>query len=187
MERKLYRSRSDRMISGVCGGLADYLQFDPTLVRVIVVLLAAVTQGGVLVAYLIMTVVVPEEPLEGPGAAAPAAMPVATEDQGGIAMSDTDNQVAGTDASDTAGIGTSPVAPQAAMPSGAQTAWTPAPAPVPEKARRRGRGVGFGVALVLIGLLLLVNEFVPGVDLWRFWPLIIVAIGLSAVFKGVRR
>ena len=64
MDRKLYRSRQDRMVAGVCGGLAAYLDVDPTLVRVATVLLAALTQGAVLVAYVVMAIVVPEDPAE---------------------------------------------------------------------------------------------------------------------------
>lgn len=61
--RKLYRSRSDRIIAGVCGGLADYFSIDSTLMRVIYVVLFLIT-GVVplIVAYLIMWVLVPEHP-----------------------------------------------------------------------------------------------------------------------------
>lgn len=59
--KRLYRSRKDRMIAGVCGGLANYIGIDPTLVRLLFVLgLFAV--GGTFLAYIIMMVVVPEEP-----------------------------------------------------------------------------------------------------------------------------
>ncbi|HZL07094.1 MAG TPA: PspC domain-containing protein, partial [Coriobacteriia bacterium] len=70
MEKRLYRSRSDRVVAGVCGGLGAYFEIDPTLVRAAVVVLGLVTQGSILIAYLIMAVVVPEEPVFE-GAAAP--------------------------------------------------------------------------------------------------------------------
>ena len=60
--RKLYRSRKDRMISGVCGGLGEFFGIDPTLIRVIFVLLV-IFGGSGLVIYLIMLLVVPEESL----------------------------------------------------------------------------------------------------------------------------
>jgi phage shock protein C len=53
--RKLYRSRSTRMIAGVCGGLADYFNIDATLVRVLFLLLA-VFGGTGLVIYLVMCI-----------------------------------------------------------------------------------------------------------------------------------
>ena len=57
--RKLYRSRSQRMIAGVCGGLADYFDIDATLVRVLFLLLA-VFGGTGLVIYIVMWVIVPD-------------------------------------------------------------------------------------------------------------------------------
>jgi len=63
--KRLYRSRDDRVIGGVCGGLAKYLTMDPTVVRLIFVLLALAGGPGILI-YLIMLIVVPEEPLAPP-------------------------------------------------------------------------------------------------------------------------
>jgi len=63
--RRLYRSRSDRMISGVAGGLGEYLNIDATIVRLLFVFFALAGGPGLLV-YLVMLLVVPEEPLEGP-------------------------------------------------------------------------------------------------------------------------
>ena len=57
--RKLYRSRSQRMIAGVCGGLSDYFNIDATLVRVLFLLLA-VFGGTGLVIYIVMWVIVPD-------------------------------------------------------------------------------------------------------------------------------
>ena len=61
--KTLYRSRRDRIICGVCRGLADYFEIDPVLMRIIVVLVTVFT-GIVpgIVAYLILCAVVPEEP-----------------------------------------------------------------------------------------------------------------------------
>ncbi|MEJ2757827.1 MAG: PspC domain-containing protein, partial [Anaerolineales bacterium] len=63
--RKLYRSRSDRMVAGVAGGLGEYLNIDPTIVRLLFVLFALAGGPGLLV-YIIMLLVVPEEPLDSP-------------------------------------------------------------------------------------------------------------------------
>ena len=60
MRQRLYRSRSDVMLGGVCGGLADYLGLDPTLVRLFFVLLAMGTGIGVFL-YILMWIVVPVE------------------------------------------------------------------------------------------------------------------------------
>ena len=61
MEKKLYRSRTDKKICGVCGGLAKYLNMDPTIVRLLVVLLTLFVGGG-LIAYIICALIMPEEP-----------------------------------------------------------------------------------------------------------------------------
>jgi phage shock protein C len=59
--RKLYRSRTDRKLAGVCGGLAQYLNADVTLIRVLFVVLALLGGPG-LVMYLVLWIIVPEEP-----------------------------------------------------------------------------------------------------------------------------
>lgn len=60
--RKLYRSRTDRKVAGVCGGLGEYFNVDPTLIRVLFVL-AALPGGPGLVLYIVLALVMPEEPL----------------------------------------------------------------------------------------------------------------------------
>ena len=59
--KKLYRSRKDKMLGGVAGGLAEYFDIDPTIVRIIFVVTLFIGGGGFL-AYIIMWIVVPEEP-----------------------------------------------------------------------------------------------------------------------------
>ena len=63
--RRLYRSRDDRMIAGVAAGLAKYLNMDPTIVRLLFVFFALAGGPGA-VAYLVMALVVPEEPFDVP-------------------------------------------------------------------------------------------------------------------------
>lgn len=62
MNKKLYRSRNDRMLAGVAGGLAEYFGIDPVLMRVIFILVFFLGGGGLL-AYIILWIVVPEEQL----------------------------------------------------------------------------------------------------------------------------
>ena len=68
--RRLYRSRSNRMIGGVCGGLAANFNVDPTLVRVLTVA-SLILPGPQVLAYVVAWVLMPEEPAatDGPGAA----------------------------------------------------------------------------------------------------------------------
>jgi phage shock protein C len=60
MMRRLYRSRQERMLGGVCGGLGTYLGIDPTLIRIFFVLLVFGQGAGILI-YLILWVLVPVE------------------------------------------------------------------------------------------------------------------------------
>ncbi|MGQ9888553.1 MAG: PspC domain-containing protein [Aggregatilineales bacterium] len=59
--KRLYRSRTDRQLAGVCGGLGDYLGIDSTLVRIAFIVLALFSGPGLLL-YLILAIVVPDEP-----------------------------------------------------------------------------------------------------------------------------
>lgn len=58
--KRLTKSRTDRQLCGVCGGFAEYLNLDPTVVRLICVLLAIAAGGGV-IAYLVAALIMPEE------------------------------------------------------------------------------------------------------------------------------
>lgn len=58
--KKLYRSHQDRMIAGVCGGLGEYFNVDSTLIRLLFVFGFFATGSGLLWAYLIMMIIVPE-------------------------------------------------------------------------------------------------------------------------------
>jgi len=63
--KKLYRSQNNKMISGVCGGIADYFEIDPTLIRIIVIAIALF--GGVgLLAYIAAIFIIPTNPNEVP-------------------------------------------------------------------------------------------------------------------------
>ncbi|MDF2844394.1 MAG: DNA-binding transcriptional activator PspC [Herbinix sp.] len=59
--KKLYRSTSDKMISGVCGGLANYLNIDATVIRLLWVVLG-LTAGFGIIAYIIAAIIIPSQP-----------------------------------------------------------------------------------------------------------------------------
>ncbi len=59
--KQLTRSASNRMIAGVCAGLGEYLGIDPTIVRLLTVLAFFTGFGGIVLVYLIMALVVPEQ------------------------------------------------------------------------------------------------------------------------------
>ena len=59
--RKLYRSRTNRQVAGVCGGLAEHFNLDATLLRVLFVVLAVLGGSGIVI-YVAMWIIVPQEP-----------------------------------------------------------------------------------------------------------------------------
>jgi phage shock protein C len=60
-EKKLYKSAKNKVISGVCGGLGEYFNVDPTLVRLAVVALSIFAGGGLL-AYIVALIIIPDAP-----------------------------------------------------------------------------------------------------------------------------
>jgi phage shock protein C len=164
MNRRLYRSRRDSVLGGVCGGVAEYLEVDPSIVRIIWVVLAVVTGGLFLLLYIVMWIVVPEG-----AAAAPPAMGVAPP-PGADAIP----------ASSTPEDGTPP--PSAAPPA---QAWQGQQ----ETVRRAGSGgpVVVGLALIGLGIWFLVNEYLPAFDRDLVWPAALVILGIALLVISLRR
>ena len=61
--KRIYRSTTDRKIAGVCAGLAEYLDTDPTIVRIVMAVLTACWGTGILV-YILAAIIIPEKPRE---------------------------------------------------------------------------------------------------------------------------
>ncbi|MGI5992174.1 MAG: PspC domain-containing protein [Methanosarcina sp.] len=59
---KLYRSKKNRIIAGVCGGIGEHFNIDPTLVRLLWLLISVMSAGSGVVAYVIAWIIIPEEP-----------------------------------------------------------------------------------------------------------------------------
>ncbi|MBE6916402.1 MAG: PspC domain-containing protein [Ruminococcaceae bacterium] len=64
MEKKLYRSKTDQKIAGVCAGLAKYINIDVTIVRLIWAIVGVCAVGTGIIAYLICALIIPEEPAQ---------------------------------------------------------------------------------------------------------------------------
>ncbi len=60
--KQLTRSTTNRMIAGICAGIGEYSNIDPTVIRLLAVLLFFLTGPGVVIAYIIMAIVIPEAP-----------------------------------------------------------------------------------------------------------------------------
>lgn len=62
MKKRLYKSNQDKMLDGVCGGIAEYFDLDPTVIRLAWVVFCAMGGSGIL-AYIIAAIVIPRNPV----------------------------------------------------------------------------------------------------------------------------
>lgn len=162
MARRFYRSHSEKMVFGVCGGLAEYFQVDVVLVRLAFVLLAV--SGGVgLIAYVILAVITPR--------AGTAATPGETVRENIQEIRTTAEEMASEIQS---GFGKERGKGEKAEEDEVKGY------------RQRNAYLG-GLILIVAGLLFLLGNF--GLFTWfewrLFWPVILIAIGLLII--GSRR
>jgi phage shock protein PspC (stress-responsive transcriptional regulator) len=187
MNRRLYRSRTDSVLGGVAGGVAEYLDVDPSIVRIVWAVLAIVTGGIFFVLYIVMWIVVPEgiQVPRGPYQPGPGAMPGWTPPEGqAAAMPPAEGGAApaGTDAG-------APAPATGEQPAG----WTAYSAPEggygAAPARRRGSNGAmiFGLVLVVLGVWFLIDQYVPGIDSDLLWPIALVILGAALLFVSMRR
>lgn len=59
--KRLYKSSFNRMICGVCGGIAEYFNIDPSLIRLAAVLVACISFGTGLLAYIVLSIILPND------------------------------------------------------------------------------------------------------------------------------
>ena len=156
MEKKLYRSRSDRMIWGVCGGLAKYFDIDPTIVRIIAVLSIFISGAGIL-AYIILAIVIP---LEGTKTAEPKETLKENVEEIKKTAGELGREIQSTLHGE----------------EGESEEQT--------KVRHRRRNL-FGIIIIIIGVIFLLGSFdLFWWFRWVYlWPLIIIAIGVLIVIR----
>jgi phage shock protein PspC (stress-responsive transcriptional regulator) len=166
---RLYRSRDDRVIAGVAGGVAELLDADPSIIRVVWALLIFLTGGLALIVYIVMAIVVPERPDRVGGGPSVAST-------GGAAAGGT-------------GAASWPRGPAEegswVAPDGSHV---PSAAGPPAGASRRrgsrdraGGGLVAGILLILIGGFLLIRQLVPSIDLGFWWPTVAIGLGIVLV------
>jgi phage shock protein C len=162
---RLYRSRDDRMLAGVAGGLAELWGADPSLVRVIWALLVVFTGGVALIVYIVMALVVPEEPDLAPGAS---------------------NQFAAAPPPGAAEGWTPPPDPRAARQAAREARAAARHAAGYDRSTFPAATI-LGGFLVILGVFLLARTYLPQIDFDWFWPLVLVAIGAFLIISAVRR
>lgn len=170
MTNRLYRSRKNRVFGGVASGLAEYLNIDPILVRIIFVISTAFNGIGLL-AYIILWIVVPEAPLMTANYGSPSQ------------NSNTDNSTSGT------ADGSNPNEDQSyntENPEMDSSQFNFQQQFEQKKSSNTGRLVG-GSILIGIGLILLSESFFPFFDFVDLFPLILVGVGAGLIINSVRK
>ena len=195
MADRLYRSRDDRMLAGVAGGLARVMDADPSIIRVVWVVVTVLSGGLALLVYVVMAIVVPEAPdgwdaqrTADPAAAAPRE-PVPAG--GWRAPDGTVVPFAGTPPGPgpSAAIGTGPaIGPAAGDPNAPASQSPAAGAWIAPRSSGDGRRAGaiIGLILILLGGAFLVREFMPAVDLSTVWPVLSIGFGIVLLVLAIR-
>jgi phage shock protein C len=174
VHERLYRSRTDRVLFGVAGGMADWLDVDPSVVRLVWAILVLFGGAGLLL-YIVAALVIPEEPWE---AAAP--MPGTPGGPG--------TDAAAAAAAGTGDAGAAPATPPSGWSSYASARAARRAARAARRAERgNGAGIVFGLILILVGGWFLVRAYVPSLDDRWLWPGVLVVVGLLLVVAAVRR
>lgn len=155
---KLYRSVKQRMIGGVAGGLAEYFDIDPVIVRLVFVIVALAGGGGLLV-YIILWIVLPENTAQkysfqdtAPGYR--PAEPFVKEDTTGAGSTEWKDS----------------------STASSQESFKQETFKYEGKEKRTGGLIG-GLVLITLGCLFLLDKFIPNIDFSDLWPILLVVIG----------
>lgn len=197
MNDRLYRSRDDRMIAGVAGGLAELWGADPSLIRILWALLVIFTGGIALIVYIVMAIIVPEEDdvwpaTTAPGVAAPppsqtppAASMGLTSDPAATTVTPTPGAPMGTSGSPLVTPAAEPGALWASPPMDPHRAARAEARAQRRAARAQRRASGGlngallgGAILIAIGVFFLLREFWPQFDFDWFWPAMLILLGV---------
>lgn len=164
-QMQLYRSRTDRMVGGVCGGLGEFFNVDPVLIR-LAFAFAIVLLGTGFLLYIILWIVIPEEPIMGKEGK--SIYQEIIEDKDGKEIKE---EIKGA-------INEVRDSVKKAAKEGRMSRY---------EDRTDGSGVVGGILLITIGTLFLIDRYFD-VDFGKLWPVILIAIGLGLLIRsGGRR
>jgi len=166
------------MLGGVAGGLAEYFDLDPSLVRVAWAVLIIASGGLFLLLYIVMWFVVPEAP-SGYVSGSPWSSGISQTDASASGPAPTPGASAGAS-------GPAPSAPKPSQPSSIAGDWAARRA---ERRRRRSGegGILVGAVLILVGIWFLARDYVPWLRVAELWPLALILIGLILLLGALRR
>ncbi|MBN1368014.1 MAG: PspC domain-containing protein [Dehalococcoidales bacterium] len=154
MEKRLYRSNSNRMIAGVCGGLAEYFVIDPTIVRIIAVLCLFIGIFPAFIAYIVLAIVVPSQD-------STAKQPEETVKENVQEMKHTAAEIGKEFQSNFSKDASQEIKPTASTKHSVSIV---------------------GIILIIIGAVLLITTLVDFWRWWIIGPVILIIIGLLLIF-----
>ncbi len=161
MNKKLYRSNKNKMVGGVAGGLAEYFDIDPTIVRVVFVV-ALLMHGIGILAYILLWVIVPEQPFvfnmpAGSAAGSNEPQPIynagQTENTSSHSEVNSENNFA--------------------------KAYD-----IHQQEKKKKRSTFFGAALIIIGAIFLADTWIPHIHFSHLFPIILIGIGIGLIIKS---
>ncbi len=157
--KKLYRSNQTRTIAGVAGGLSEHFNIDPVLVRIVFVL-ATLFGGGGLIIYIVLWIVIPEKPtLLNNNVKAEEKDSFQTENNNSNLN---DNETISSEK----------------MEKEFETKKT--------KKNYHGNLTG-GIMLITLGILFLIDRFVPEVNFGDLWPVILIVVGATILMRNFNK
>jgi phage shock protein PspC (stress-responsive transcriptional regulator) len=181
---RLYRSPTDRVIAGVAGGMATWLNIDPSLIRVAWILLGVFSGGIFVLVYIVMMIVVPLPPPGWVPRPRPGA-PAGGWQEPGVPPGAAPGTTAGWQQPAAWQPGTPP--PVAGTTPPPDTTWTSVPPPARNPDIDANRvGIVAGVVLVLLGIWFLVDRYVH-INWDLVWPVVVVVIGLAIIAVAIQR
>ncbi|RAK06624.1 phage shock protein C (PspC) family protein [Halanaerobium saccharolyticum] len=173
MSKKLYRSRDDRMIAGVCGGLADYFNVDSSLIR-LGVLLVFLFQGIGLIAYIIAWLVMSEEPVKNE-----YRMP----DDYYIEDENRDDYKNSQQTNNTDSEQEENKKHESTAKKGSEKEYYQQYQDHSSESSANSRRKLFAVIMILVGSIFLIDIWIPDLYWEKYWPLILIAAGVL-MLKG---
>jgi len=170
-DKRFYRSNQHRILGGVCGGLGDYFDIDPVIMRIIFFILAFAGGGGVLI-YIILWILVPEEPVLY---SKKAQTPPNNHSQNSSNPFNTENMNAENVHFEEMGNDSS------------QSDNKPKNGNTPQKSPEKNNGTLIaGIMLIVLGCMFLIDRFIPNINFGDLWPLILVAIGVILIYENYK-
>lgn len=171
--KRLYRSRKDKMLAGVAGGLAEYFDVDPVLTRIIFVVTAIISGIG-LIAYVLLWIIVPQNPGQLQEYYKKSYPDAAGQSEGIKNPEGTSGEQSG----DQSGAENSTKAKGSEYFNSGEAGSEE----IPEN--KKDKSVIAGSILVVIGLLFLADNFLPFFRFSDFWPIVLVALGIGLILKN---